>query len=92
MKPQRFEIGQAITLKHEYKNAPVQPGCIRPAFGQVYHVSGYALDTFQGKPEWWITLEEHPKRQISREADFDPVVTDAVLSKELESITKQVEV
>lgn len=93
MKPQRFEIGQAVT-----KNKNVEWVTIRgvnedyskePEFGKIYHIDRYYV---YYNDEWFIVFREFLDGAAYKESSFDPVVTEAVLSKELESITKPVEV
>ncbi len=91
MKPQRFEIGQAVTPKYKKWYVDVgNPNAPRPRYGEVYRVRQYQWD--QSDNSWYIAFYEIPGSVGYWEEGFDPVVTDAVLSKELESITKPVEV
>jgi hypothetical protein len=88
MKPQRFEIGQAVTRK-------IVPWAsltsnVRPKAGEIYHVSGYVhskmLKFGNPYPGWYITFDEHGKNVFHREKDFDPVIS----THELESLLSEV--
>lgn len=87
MKPQRFEIGQAVTPN---KNHPLkfEEGCPPFKFGEVYHVMEYHQALYKFERAWYIVLEELPHDKIYLEMSFDPVITDAILEKELSTISE----
>lgn len=83
MKPQRFEIGQAVTpnkkkWEHVHDDVPMPP-----SFGNVYHVSEYW--NFEDNL-WYIHLKEVPDSYVYNEEGFDPVITTHELEKELSEI------
>ena len=93
MKPQRFEIGQAVTPNT--KDQKLEPGCPPLLFGEVYHVRKYfGPHIYNGVRAWYIELEEISGGFIYLEFMLSPVISDTELYKELESInkTKTVEV
>lgn len=83
MKPQRFEIGQAVTV---IDNDPWDGDAdtIDPKFGEVYHVSEYKYFDFHIN-EWIISFYEIPNSGYS-ECSFAPVTSTEQLVEELESI------
>ena len=95
MKPQRFEIGQAVTPKRGAWTPMDRnlPG--RPPKMDIYHVSEY--HTHRGFPDlWFISLDELPLPTDPKfdEDGFDPVITDSELESLLNSVpeTQTVEV
>lgn len=92
MKPQRFEIGQAVTpnKKDEYQLIfdVTQNGYngTLPTFGEIYHVHDYGWE----ESEWYISLHEFPKDHGFAECDFDPVISNSHLESDLREITEPV--
>lgn len=84
MKPQRFEIGQAVTPKIDKEFALIKGSgdSPDPKFGNIYHVSEYLFEM----NEWFISLDEMPDDIYYSEIDFDPVITTSELTEALEEI------
>ena len=85
MKPQRFDIGQAVTpnIREDRWFYEGTPSEVKPKFGEIYHVKMY--DEYS-KGSWYIILSELPNTDAFNEAGFDPVISTNVLEKELNSI------
>lgn len=90
MKPQRFEIGQAVTRKQ----IPwfTATSSVKPKQGEVYHISEYVHFKQLQKhgnpfPEWYVRFEEHPRTVAHRESDYDPVISDSELTELLKEET-----
>ena len=98
MKPQRFEIGQAVTPKRGWNWEDNDFGLGRPS-SDIFHVSGYLHPStpkryypdleFMG---WYITLREFPQSRFFSESGFDPIelTTEQVTSLLEEPITVEV--
>lgn len=89
MKPQRFKIGQEVTIRKPPKRILWNPSNTNGwdycdlKFGKVYKVKGYhACDA--GTDEWFISLVSC--RYQYCETAFAPIVANAVLESELQSI------
>lgn len=80
-----FEIGQAITPISDPNTWPLKEAPALPKFGGVYHVKSY---NFQ-YGTWWIRLKEFRDMDNFDQEGFAPVVSDSVLSKELEEIFQE---
>lgn len=76
MKPQRFETGQAVTLRARIKKVTQsQSGdWPLPKVGEIYHVRHYVPDVSFGSDEWYIALKEFPSEFSYNEKAFDPVI------------------
>ena len=85
MKPQRFEIGQAITPKDKDGFVREDPAEADPLlkFGEVYHVKAYRY-LHKIYNCWIITLDGLPYEYD--EEGFDPVIETNELEKEIEEI------
>jgi len=92
MKPQRFEIGQAVTMKNPL-NWLVLDGPSAGSlalFGKIYHVKEYT--SYHSQYRWLISFEElHPEDEFE-ENEFVPVISDAILESELSSINQTINV
>lgn len=90
MKPaQRFEIGQAVTLKIKFQgrwnpNTDVS----RCKIGEIYHVDCY----YWVDNTWYITLKEMPPDDGFMEHIFDPVelTTEQITELIEEALTEKV--
>lgn len=85
MKPQRFEIGQAVTPNTKHWQAPADQKLVDspPKFGEVYHVYKYVEEN----NKWWIILIEKMKLTCLEDS-FDPVISNTALEKELSTISE----
>lgn len=102
MKPQRFEIGQAVAVKFgEISQFNTARGVKTPRAGEIYHVESYhwGRDLLKIYPQfnvdknnWYIGLAE--LNGLYWELSFDPVITDSELESLLNSVpeTQTVEV
>ncbi len=90
MKPQRFEIGQAITPKVKAWGDAISglplPSPDDPEFGKVYHVRSY----WPYGGEWWICLNEVNEDNAFLETNFEPLITDSVLAEALSEVPESV--
>lgn len=85
MKPQRFEIGQAVTpkrgedwsWKEGYVSGPFPLKC-----GQVYHVIGHYWVLSMN--DWAILVAEVGMHRGFMEYHFEPVITDSELYEALQ--------
>ena len=84
MKPQRFEIGQAITPKGKDWTL-IQGRAPLPIFGEIYHLDRYA---YLHEGDWMIVLKEFPTDCNYDECGFDPVISTDALKAELETISE----
>lgn len=92
MKPQRFEVGQAITPKtndpwRNESSARIE-NYNDPKFGEIYHVLKYNHFS-QVSDSWMIKLHEFTNSAYD-EDEFDPVISTDALEKELKSISEPV--
>ena len=74
MKPQRFEVGQAVTpnANSTWFDGRTRQKCTGPKFGNVYTVAGYTSDPCQcGAP--CILLNEWPHSDWFCDEGFAPV-------------------
>jgi hypothetical protein len=94
MKPQRFYIGQEVTMKARPKGVmDIDTRDLRlpfgvPVFGKVYNVTRYEIAR-DGSPEWYIGLSGF--KDSFNESFFCPIVEDSVLIEELESVPESME-
>jgi hypothetical protein len=95
MKPQRFKIGQPVTVKARPKEVTenvsgmvVDAWAVIPKFGEIVHVDYYERCHKTGQ-EWYIGLEEYSPHSFPESA-FEPIVSDAVLIEELNTIEETV--
>ena len=90
MKPQRFEVGQAITLIKHTKHWKCNPlvSHLLPKFGEIYHVQKYLFYSTNMNC-WKISLMEIDGINCNEEA-FAPVVDDTVLESDLNKIHEPV--
>ena len=90
MKPQRFEIGQAVALKHgnaKISNSSHPRECSAPLPSVIYHVAEYFMGTFQDlKGKWLISLKEIDQRNFYNEDAFEPV---EMTSEEIQALTDE---
>lgn len=85
----RFKPGQKITLRlnrpyHTWQGNPIHAW---PRFGEIYTV----LQTIKFDPFDCVVLREINNDNAFDERDFEPVVSDSVLEKELTSILGSIE-
>jgi hypothetical protein len=81
----KFRIGDQCTKKDKAPFVVVptnRPSINPPVFGKIYTVS----DIWQYKSQWYIELTELNKDSGYNENEFEKVVSDSVLSEELESV------
>lgn len=84
MKPQRFEIGQAVTPRYGVDwngRSPNYTDVPSPKM-DVLHVSSYK----EKWGYWYIRIVEMPQDCYYREDQFEPLISDSELARELESI------
>jgi hypothetical protein len=96
MKPKRFEIGQAVTLRKRSRrwrktsdDSPTRFKGNFPSFGKVYHVHSY-YTFFNG--EWFISLREINGKASFYEDAFDPIISTKGLMDELVDIGQEASV
>lgn len=82
-----FKIGQAVTPNNGNQSweTLANQKSPYPKFGEIYHVREF--DRHAGY--WLISLCELPERYFFQQEGFSPVVSDSVLSKELEEIFQE---
>lgn len=87
MDAQRFEIGQAVTLKVKLKGI-IDPNVSMVKHGEIYTVAEYHTN----HNDWFITLNEMPATDGFSERIFDPVdITNEQIAELVEeSLTEKV--
>lgn len=82
---QLFAIGQAVTPISDPNTWQLKEAPVLPRFGGVYHVKSYNF----AFGIWFIRLEEFRDLDNFDQEGFSPVVSDSILSKELEEIFQE---
>lgn len=90
MKPQRFEIGQAVTPGKTGKMPSLHnTGQVRG--GQIYHIKKY-IEFGTHFPVWWVTTHELGDRHLIDETSLEPVISDSqlieLLSEEPQTVSQ----
>lgn len=91
MKPQRFQIGQAVTPKAgSWQEIGEKTGAVPMAlFGKVYHVRAYCA--YPGDEEWYIILQELGGYASYQEQRFEPLISTEELERALNTQTETIE-
>jgi hypothetical protein len=97
MKPQRFEIGQAVTPRGaQWRYEHPSPQDISPSpdprFGEIYHVKRYSHREANAGLGWGIQLNELVGTTWYLETSFDPVEITTEQLEVMISETQPVEV
>lgn len=92
MKPQRFEIGQAVSLRKKPKGVTnVESNEKFPcplSHSEIYHIAGYGEGRGSGKGEWYVFIAEYNHNCLFNEDGFEPVISDNIISELLEESLK----